>query len=187
MYLMRLKQLASVSLSLSMAGCADMDGAEKRAFLEQLFADILDGRPLISNNSVWRNFPLVHNDRFASGNKVLVGDALHTAHYSIGSGTRLALEDVIALIKAIETAGDDIPAALTEYQAARQPILEKILRAAERSAAWYEDFGRNMKLAPWNFALSYITRSGRIDVARLRTTSPKFVAGYEATQARQDR
>ena len=162
----------------SRAGFAAMDEASTRALCERAFAGTLGGHPLISNNSIWRQFPVVHNARWSHGNMVLVGDALHTAHFSIGSGTRLALEDAIALDKAL-AAHADVPDALAAYEAARRPILEKLVAGANGSADWYEHFGEHMRLAPLDFAMSYITRSGRIDLERLRKASPQFVARYE--------
>jgi 2-polyprenyl-6-methoxyphenol hydroxylase-like FAD-dependent oxidoreductase len=159
-------------------GFAKMDEAASRAACEKLFAATLDGHPLISNNSVWRQFPLVHNARWSHGNCVLLGDALHTAHFSIGSGTRLAMEDAGALDKALAAHGD-VAAALTAYESARRPILEKLVAGANGSAEWYEHFAQHMRLSPVDFAMSYITRSGRIDLERLRKLSPKFVARYE--------
>jgi 2-polyprenyl-6-methoxyphenol hydroxylase-like FAD-dependent oxidoreductase len=111
---------------------------------------------------------------------VLIGDALHTAHFSIGSGTRLALEDAIALAQALDEEPRDLRAALERYEAARRPIVEKLVRASRTSAAWYERFPEHMRLAPLDFAYSYITRSGRVDDDRLRETSPGFMARYDA-------
>lgn len=165
------------------AGFAAMSDAETRAACERIFAETLQGEPLISNNSIWRQFPLVHNEHWSAGNCVLMGDALHTAHFSIGSGTRLALEDAIALHKALAAHGNDIPAALAAYEAARRPILEKLVSGANSSLAWYERFGEHMQLAPADFAMSYIMRSGRIDMERLRKQSPRFVAWYERQAA----
>src|ERR1700750_2712289 len=102
------------------AGFASMSETETRAACERMFADTLDGHPLVSNNSGWRQFPIVHNTRWAHGNRGLLGDALHTAHFSIGSGTRLAIEDAIALDKAL-AAHAGVPAALAAYEAARRP------------------------------------------------------------------
>ena len=165
------------------AGLAHMDDAAARALCERIFAGILGGHPLVSNNSIWRQFPLVHNARWSHGNCVLLGDALHTAHFSIGSGTRLAMEDAIALDKAL-TAHRDLREALAAYEAARRPILEKLVAGANGSAQWYEHFAEHMRLTPAEFAMSYITRSGRIDLERLRKLSPKFVARYEKELAR---
>jgi 2-polyprenyl-6-methoxyphenol hydroxylase-like FAD-dependent oxidoreductase len=166
-------------------GFADKSIEESQAICEQVFADALDGHRLISNKSVWRNFPWVWNEHWSHRNMVLIGDALHSAHFSIGSGTRLAIEDAIALVKALE-AGNDIPAALARYQNERKPIVKKLVTAARASADWYESFPDHMKLDLMDFAYSYITRSGRIDDARLRALSPQFMARYEAA-ARQAR
>jgi 2-polyprenyl-6-methoxyphenol hydroxylase-like FAD-dependent oxidoreductase len=167
------------------AGFATMDEAASRAKLEAIFADALGGATLISNRSTWRNFPVLWNDRWSHLNRVLVGDALHTAHFSIGSGTRLAMEDVIALVEGLEAHPGDVRAGLEAYEAARRPIVEKLVRAAGESAAWYEDFGAHMKLAPLDFAYSYITRSGRIDNDRLRAAAPVFMAQYEDWKANE--
>jgi 2-polyprenyl-6-methoxyphenol hydroxylase-like FAD-dependent oxidoreductase len=164
-------------------GFAMLDERASRQQCERLFAAALDGHALISNNSVWRQFPLVHNERWSHGNCVLIGDALHTAHFSIGSGTRLAMEDAIALDKALAKHAGDVPAALAAYEAARRPILEKLVAGANGSADWYEHFAEHMKLKPVDFAMSYIMRSGRIDLERLRKLSPRFVARYERERA----
>jgi 2-polyprenyl-6-methoxyphenol hydroxylase-like FAD-dependent oxidoreductase len=161
------------------AGFAAMSEAETRALCERVFAEALDGHALISNNSIWRQFPLVHNARWSHANRVLIGDALHTAHFSIGSGTRLAMEDAIALDKALAAQPRDFSAALSAYEAARRPILEKLVAGANGSAQWYEHFAEHMALKPVDFAMSYITRSGRIDIERLRKFSPRFVERYE--------
>jgi 2-polyprenyl-6-methoxyphenol hydroxylase-like FAD-dependent oxidoreductase len=162
-------------------GFADKTSEESQAVCEQVFAATLEGHQLISNKSVWRNFPWIWNERWRSGNIVLIGDALHSAHFSIGSGTRLAIEDAVALAKALE-AEDDLPAALARYQREREPIVQKLVTAARTSADWYEHFGEHMKLGLMDFAHSYITRSGRIDDARLRGMSPLFMARYEAAK-----
>jgi 2-polyprenyl-6-methoxyphenol hydroxylase-like FAD-dependent oxidoreductase len=160
------------------AGFAQMAEAQTRALCERIFAQTLDGHALISNNSLWRQFPIVHNDRWQAHKSVLIGDALHTAHFSIGSGTRLAMEDAIALDHAL-AAHSDIDTALAAYETARRPVLEKLVAGANGSARWYENFAEHMKLAPADFAMSYITRSGRVDIERLRKLSPRFVARYE--------
>jgi 2-polyprenyl-6-methoxyphenol hydroxylase-like FAD-dependent oxidoreductase len=165
-------------------GFADKTTEQSQAICEQVFAATLGGHPLVSNKSVWRNFPWVWNERWWSGNMVLIGDALHSAHFSIGSGTRLAIEDAIALAKALE-AESDLPGALHRYQAERQPIVKKLVTAARTSAGWYENFPEHMKLGLMDFAYSYITRSGRIDDARLRAMSPAFMARYEASRQLQ--
>jgi 2-polyprenyl-6-methoxyphenol hydroxylase-like FAD-dependent oxidoreductase len=149
------------------AGFAFMNEANTMKYLEALF-----GHRLVSNKSVWRNFANLRNDRWFVGDTVLVGDALRTAHFSIGSGTRLAMEDAIALVKALSE--NDLPDALAAYEAARRPVVEKLVAAADASGAWYERFPEHMKLAPREFAWSYIQRSGRVDPERLARISPKF-------------
>ena len=160
-------------------GFEAMDAESARIKCEQVFKATLQGHKLISNNSIWRRFPKIWNERWSAGNCVLLGDALHTAHFSIGSGTRLALEDAIALAAAID-GSSDLPSALAAFEAARKPLVEKLTTAANRSADWYEHFAEHMRLDPLDFAMSYITRSGRVDFDRLRATSPQFVAAYEA-------
>jgi 2-polyprenyl-6-methoxyphenol hydroxylase-like FAD-dependent oxidoreductase len=162
------------------AGFATMDEAATMARCGQVFAVTLGGQRLVSNRSVWRNFPIVRNEHWSVGNVVLVGDALHTAHFSIGSGTRLALEDAIALARALRKHPGAVRDALAAYEAARRPIVQKLVDAANASGRWYERFAEHMRLAPPEFAMSYIQRSGRIDRERLRKLSPRFVAGYEA-------
>ena len=162
-------------------GFADKTIEESQAVCENVFASTLDGHRLVSNKSVWRNFPWIWNERWSFKNMVLIGDALHSAHFSIGSGTRLAIEDAIALVKALEAEGD-ISRALVRYQTERQPIVKKLVTAARTSADWYEKFPEHMKLRLMDFAHSYITRSGRIDDARLRAMSPAFMARYEASR-----
>jgi 2-polyprenyl-6-methoxyphenol hydroxylase-like FAD-dependent oxidoreductase len=165
-------------------GFADKSVEQSQAICEQVFASTLDGHPLVSNKSVWRNFPWIWNERWSFRNIVLIGDALHSAHFSIGSGTRLAIEDAIALAKALE-AERGISAALDRYQTERKPIVKKLVTAARTSADWYEKFPEHMKLDLLDFAYGYITRSGRIDDARLRAMSPAFMARYEASRPLQ--
>ena len=159
-------------------GFPTMTIEQSQAVCEEVFAPTLAGQRLISNKSVWRSFPWLWNDRWHFRNMVVVGDALRTAHFSIGSGTRLAMEDVIALVKALETE-NDIAGGLVAYETSRRPIVQTLVAAARRSADWYEQFPAHMRLAPLDFAYSYITRSARIDDERLREMSPFFMARYE--------
>ncbi|MEW6688117.1 MAG: FAD-dependent monooxygenase [Pseudomonadota bacterium] len=154
------------------AGFAVMDEAQTLRYCERVFADTLGGETLVSNRSIWRNFPKVRNRRWVVGNVVLIGDAQRTAHFSIGSGTRLAMEDAIALSKVLLEGKP-----LSAFEAERRPIVEKLVAAADASGAWYERFPEHMQLSPREFAWSYIQRSGRIDPERLRQTSPRFVDG----------
>jgi 2-polyprenyl-6-methoxyphenol hydroxylase-like FAD-dependent oxidoreductase len=162
------------------AGFERMNEVDTRALCEKVFVRTLDGHTLVSNNSIWRQFPIVHNERWSSGPLVLMGDALHTAHFSIGSGTRLAMEDAIALDKALAAHQGDLRSALAAYERERRPVLEKLVAGANGSATWYEQFAGHMRLAPVDFAMSYITRSGRVSIDRLRKISPRFVARYQS-------
>ena len=122
----------------------------------------------------------MHNARWSHGKYVLIGDALHTAHFSIGSGTRLAMEDAIALDKALGAASATmcrrrLPA--SKRRAGRS--WKRSSPAPMAARAWYENFAEHMELAPADFAMSYITRSGRVDIERLRKLSPRFVERYE--------
>jgi 2-polyprenyl-6-methoxyphenol hydroxylase-like FAD-dependent oxidoreductase len=111
------------------AGFGSMDGGATKTYLEKVFADVLDGHPLVSNQSVWRNFPVVQNRRWSAGKAVLLGDALHTAHFSIGSGTRLALEDAIALARAIGAhPGDPADAGKADRGGKRERAMVRKLR-----------------------------------------------------------
>jgi 2-polyprenyl-6-methoxyphenol hydroxylase-like FAD-dependent oxidoreductase len=165
------------------AGFAEKTEEESRAVCEKVFADTLEGHPLVNNKSVWRNFPWLWNDRWSHRNIVLVGDALHTAHFSIGSGTRLAIEDVIALANALDSEPHDLRRALEAYETARRPVVETLVKAAKTSASWYDRFAEHMKLAPLDFGHSYITRSGRIDDGQLRAMSPRFMERYDASSS----
>jgi len=159
-------------------GFGDMEEQRSAEVCAELFADTLEAAPLLVNKSVWRQFPRLWCDNWVVDKRVILGDAAHTAHFSIGSGTRLAFEDAIALVRALRD-HDDREIALTQFQLQRQPIARKIVDAANTSARWYDDFGSRMELPPLEFAFSYLTRSGRVDMQRLRGVSPRFLADYE--------
>ncbi|WP_163268588.1 FAD-dependent monooxygenase [Chelativorans alearense] len=160
-------------------GFASMDERESVAVSQEVFADVLEGASLITNRSNWRQFPKLWCEKWTSGRYALMGDAVHTAHYSIGSGTRLAMEDAIALSRAL-AAHDDLEAAFAAYQSERAPIARKIFNAANTSAHWYENYAERMSLPPLEFAYEYINRSGRMDLERLRRTAPNFMKRYES-------
>lgn len=164
------------ALTWGRAGFERMSDAASRAYCERVFAADLGGRPLVSNRSIWRQFPLLSCRGWSAGNAVLIGDALHTVHFSIGSGTRLAFEDAIALERAFAEAGEDVPAALAAFERARRPVAEKLLHAAGLSSFWYEDFASKMALAPLDLAYDYMMRSGRMSDARLAEMAPEFKA-----------
>jgi anthraniloyl-CoA monooxygenase len=161
------------------AGFARRSDDETRAYLGEVFADDLGGHALLSNNSKWINFVLVKNRRWHHENIVLLGDALHTAHFSIGSGTKLALEDAIALAKAFEETGA-VPAALDAFERARRPVVEALQDAAEESMEWFEHARDYVHLDPMRFAYGLMTRSKRIDYENLKRRDPAFIAAYDA-------
>jgi 2-polyprenyl-6-methoxyphenol hydroxylase-like FAD-dependent oxidoreductase len=169
--------------SFARAGFAQMNDAQTRALCERIFAQVLDGHALISNNSTWRQFPIVHNDCWRAHNTVLIGDALHTAHFSIGSGTRLAMEDAIALDKALAVHSADIGTALAVYETTRRPILEKLLAGANGGAP--ARHSQAHETCAGRFAMSYVTRPA----SRYRPvaqTLPRASASHERQRARRD-
>jgi len=166
------------------AGLDRMSDEESRFYCERVFAADLDGHALISNKSIWRQFPLLTTRRWHSGNVILIGDALHTVHFSIGSGTRLALEDAIALDRAFGEAGADAPRALAAFERERRPIVEKIVAAANASSFWYERLPEKLQLEPWALAYDYMMRSGRMTDERLGELSPKFMGRVKKERGR---
>jgi anthraniloyl-CoA monooxygenase len=166
---------------------AGMDRAtepETAAFLERLFAEELDGHPLITNRSIWRQFPTVRTQPWWSDNVVLLGDAAHTAHFSVGSGTRMAMEDAVGLRDAL-VQQPDVPSALRAYEAGRRPPVESLQRAAQASLQWFEDTERYMSLEPLQFTFSLLTRSLRITHEDLRARDPRFLARVDEQVARE--
>jgi anthraniloyl-CoA monooxygenase len=167
------------------AGLVDATEADTIAYCERLFADELAGAKLISNMSLWRSFPRVRNRRYFHDKLVLLGDALHTAHFSIGSGTKLAMEDGIALATALDRSAT-LAEALVAYQADREPIVDSLQRAAQVSMEWFEETERYAeRMAPLQFAYSLLTRSLRINHDNLRRRDPAFVEQADAWLAEQ--
>ena len=156
-------------------GLAENDEDATLAFCEALFAEELQGHRLLKNRSLWRRFPTVRNARWHAENVVLLGDAAHTAHFSVGSGTKLAMEDAIALAGALQRYRA-VPEALAAYEAERRPAVESLQRAAQVSLQWFEDTERYMDLEPIQFAFNLLTRSLRITHDNLRVRDPAFVA-----------
>ena len=156
------------------AGLDRASEAESIAYCERLFAEELRGRRLLSNRSEWIRFPTLTNRRWTHENVVLVGDAAHTAHFSIGSGTKLAMEDSIALVRALERFPDDVPRALADYELERRPVIERFQEAARDSRTYFERTSRYRHLEPMPFAFNLLTRSGRIDYGNLRTRDPRY-------------
>ena len=159
------------------AGFADMSDQQTRHYLADVFASDLDGEPLLSNNSKWINFLLVKNGTWSFENLVLLGDALHTAHFSIGSGTKLAMEDSIELAQCFaETA--TVSEALKIFERRRRPVIEDYQAAAFQSMIWFENAASQMTLTPYKLALSVMMRSGRVSFEDLKKRDPEFVAQY---------
>jgi anthraniloyl-CoA monooxygenase len=151
-------------------------------YLQQVFGADLGGYRLLTNNFVrWINFPLVRNRRWWHENVVLLGDALHTAHFSIGSGTKLALEDSIALAKCI-VEESNVTAALQKFESVRKPFVESLQDAAYSSLLMLENIRDEWHLDPLPFAYRIMTRSGRITHEKLKKRDPEFVAAYETWQ-----
>ena len=176
-----------------------MDEAENIAACEKLFGKYLDGHRLQSNAShlvgpaAWLNFRRIKCDQWASGNVVLLGDAAHTAHFSIGSGTKLALEDAIKLADVLNRPGLSLKAALDEYQAERNLEVLKLQNSARNSTEWFETLERYTHFEPLQFAYSLLTRSQRISHENLRLRDREWLEGVErwfwqrATEGRADK
>ena len=167
-------------------GLDAMSEQQSIAFCESLFAEELEGHRLMSNRSLWTRFQRVRNRSWHAQNVVLLGDAAHTAHFSIGSGTKLAMEDSIALAQALATQ-PSLPAALLNYELERQPVVERFQQAAGDSAAYFGRVGRYADLAPIQFGFNLLTRSGRVSHANMTRRDPDFVRvldGWLAGSAR---
>jgi len=163
------------------AGFATMSDAETRGYLEKVFAPDLNGQPLLSNNSKWINFLLVKNDNWFFENVVMIGDALHTAHFSIGSGTKLALEDAIALFESFDSCAS-VGEALKDFEKTRKPVIEEYQAAAFESMNWFENARDYMNLTPIELAHTLMTRSGRVTDDDLRRRDPAFIARWEKAE-----
>lgn len=162
------------------AGFETMSQEDTIKYCEKVFAKDLEGHPIITNNSHWRQFPAIWNERWSFDNVVLLGDALRTAHFSIGSGTRLAMEDSVALFKALKAHKDDVKAALQYFQELRVPPMKKIWDAANVSIRWYEEMDKLVsELKPVEFAYSYMTRTGRVSHEEVKKRDPKLAQAYE--------
>jgi 2-polyprenyl-6-methoxyphenol hydroxylase-like FAD-dependent oxidoreductase len=162
------------------AGLGSMSEAESLRYCERVFADDLGGEPLLSNKSMWFKYAIVRNRNWRHGNVVLLGDALRTGHPSIGSGTRLAMQDSIALFRAFQARGDSVSAALAEFERIRRPGSDELQAAAVKSAEWYETVRAKLHLHPVAFAYDYMRRTGRVSHEDLRRRDPALVAAYEA-------
>jgi len=152
---------------------------ETRRYIAKVFERDLAGHPLLSNNSKWINFVLVKNANWFFENLILLGDALHTAHFSIGSGTKLAMEDAIALAECFQTTSD-VTQALLKFTEVRRPVIEDYQAAAFESMVWFENAAKYVSLAPIDLAFSAMIRSGRVSYEDLKKRAPEFIERYEA-------
>ena len=166
------------------AGLEGADEAATIAFCERVFARKLNGHRLVANRSIWRTFPTVRCGTWTKGNMVLIGDAAHTAHFSIGSGTKLAMEDAIALCDSFVRHGtSDVPAALKAYEEGRKVDVLKLQKAAQTSLEWFENSARYMDQDPVEFTFNLMTRSKRITYENLRKRDPELVRRATARYA----
>lgn len=168
-------------------GMDAMSNEQRQVLFEQVFAPELDGFPLLSNNSVWRQFPVVQNANWSSGNKVLIGDAQTSAHFSIGSGTRIAMEDAIALADAVCRTQGSVADKLRTFELQRKPMKDKLISASRRSYLWYEEITRWMEAyTPHQFVYQFMTRTGRVSNKRLASSFPSLYAELQAAGAVPD-
>jgi anthraniloyl-CoA monooxygenase len=165
------------------AGLDRASDAESRSICEAIFSDFLEGKSLLSNRSTWFNPTLVRAHEWSWRNVVLIGDALKTVHPTIGSGTRVAMQDAIALAGAFREAGEDVAAALRLFEERRRPDVEGFQDAARRSIAWYDSVEERLDLTPLDFTYDFMTRTGKVDHERLRRMAPEFIRAYEAAHA----
>ncbi len=161
------------------AGLGEMDEAQSAAFLECVFAEELEGHKLITNRSLWRNFPMIRCRNWVVENVVLIGDAKATAHFSIGSGTKLAMEDAIALHKAMGQAKLDVAAGLKLFETQRREEVEKTQHAADVSLVWFEELKRFWDFEPLRFAFGLMTRSKAITYDNLALRAPEMVEAVD--------
>jgi anthraniloyl-CoA monooxygenase len=154
---------------------ADASDEESLRYLQDAFAEQLRGHRLIGNRTRWLRFRTVHCARWAAGTTVLLGDAAHTAHFSIGSGTKLAMEDAIGLVDGL-LAGDDHQSAFAAYETARRPAVERLQELARRSQLWWESFPSRVHLPVEQLMVAYMTRAGNVPLERFAATNPDLVA-----------
>jgi 2-polyprenyl-6-methoxyphenol hydroxylase-like FAD-dependent oxidoreductase len=167
------------------SGLSEMSEEQGKALAEEIFAEELAGHPLVTNKSLWHSLPVTRVKEWSVGRTVLIGDALHSAHPSIGSGTRIAMEDSIALVEAIGDGSDPVETALRRFREQREPGKMKLVRAAERSIAWYENVAPKMEsLNAVDFVFDFMMRTGRIDEARLTAEYPDFMRIHGADWTR---
>lgn len=166
------------------AGLGTMTEDESLAYCEKVFEADLQGHTLLSNSSRWFRYTIVKNKNWHYRNIVLLGDALRTGHPSVGSGTRMAMQDSIALFQACKEHAGDVPAIFQDFVERRKPGADALQQAAIKSTEWYEDLGPKLGLDPVSFAYDYLTRSGRVSHDDVRRRDPQLAAQYEALHGR---
>lgn len=169
----------------SEAGLDRMSDTERKALIERIFATELEGETLQENKSTWRQFNATTVENWSHGRAVLIGDALRVAHFSIGSGTRLAMDDAMALFEALTEHGSDVPALTASYAARRKKTRDLFTSATVRSFDWYENMRQHMTADIDSFVHAFLTRTGRVDDERLKSYAPDFYARYVAPQRSQ--
>ena len=153
---------------------ADQSDQRSLDYLQEVFAEVLQGHQLMGNRTRWLRFRTVRCDRWHSGNVVLLGDAAHTAHYSIGSGTKLAMEDAIALVSCLQRASG-LDEALQDFESQRRPAVEHLQEVAARSQRWWDSFPQRMQLPINQLLVSYMTRAGKVTLPHFAQSTPQIV------------
>ncbi|MGH8248555.1 MAG: bifunctional salicylyl-CoA 5-hydroxylase/oxidoreductase [Gammaproteobacteria bacterium] len=161
------------------SGMSEASEEGTKAFVEDLFREELRGHPIITNRSVWREFPVIRNERLYYRNMVLLGDAGRSAHFSIGSGTKLAMEDAITLARCFKRSGDDAAAALCEYQSIHKPEADRLQRTAVTSLSWFEQIDRYVLQDPEQFTFNMLVRSKRVTYENLRLRDAAYVKSVD--------
>jgi len=164
------------------AGFEQMSSDETLDYVGEVFSQDLNGHKLLSNNSKWINFVFVKNRNWFFDNVVLIGDALHTAHFSIGSGTKLAIEDAIALAESFQNTAN-VADALRHFEKTRRPVIEDYQAAAFESMRWFENAAQYMHLSPIELAYVLMTRSGRVTYEDLKRRDPEFIRRYDGRES----
>ena len=165
------------------AGLDKASEDESRRFCSDVFRAELGSNELLTNRSLWFEANIVSNEQWSHGNIVLLGDALRTVHFSLGSGTRMAMQDAIALHRAVAAHAGDLPAAFKAFEAERRPASSSFQGAAAKSLDWYENVAEKLHLDPVRFAYDYMRRTGKVGHDDIKQRDPRFAAAYEALQA----
>ncbi|WP_028219640.1 FAD-dependent monooxygenase [Paraburkholderia oxyphila] len=164
------------------AGLDKASEDESRRFCTEVFRAELGSNELLTNRSLWFEANIVSNERWSHGNIVLLGDALRTVHFSLGSGTRMAMQDAIALHRAVAAHPDSLPSAFEAFEAERRPASSSFQSAAAKSLDWYENVADKLHLDPLRFAYDYMRRTGQVSHEDLKQRDPRFAAACEALQ-----